>query len=148
MPPHLFVRRPAEWLKAITRHRGTISFSPNFGFDLCVRRVRDRDLDGLDLSRWRVAGCGAEPIHAQTLEAFAERFAPVGFRRASLFPSYGLAEHVVAATFSPCGRGPRSEIVSEEPESAVARSRPPGDKGITLVSCGRPFPGHEIRVIG
>ncbi len=94
LPPHLFVRRPAEWLKALSRHRGTISFSPNFGFDLCLRRVKESDLDGLDLSSWRIAGCGAEPIHAPTLDAFAEKLAAVGFRRTSLFPSYGLAEHV------------------------------------------------------
>ncbi|HEY7288020.1 MAG TPA: fatty acyl-AMP ligase [Vicinamibacterales bacterium] len=149
LPPHLFARRPVEWLRALTRHRGTISFSPNFGYDLCVRRVKDRELDGLDLSAWRIAGCGAEPIHAQTLEAFAERFARSGFRRTSLFPSYGLAEHVLAASFSPRGRGARSEVVAEEglEHERVARPACDGSAGITLVSCGRPFPGHEIRIL-
>jgi acyl-CoA synthetase (AMP-forming)/AMP-acid ligase II len=99
MRPHLFVKRPVDWLRAIARYRGTVSFAPNFAFDLCVRRVKD--LDGLDLSSWRVAGCGAEPIHAPTLLAFAEKFAPAGFRETALLPSYGLAEHVLAATFSP-----------------------------------------------
>ncbi len=150
LPPHLFVRRPAEWLKALSRHRGTISFSPNFGFDLCLRRVKESDLDGLDLSSWRIAGCGAEPIHAPTLDAFAEKLAPVGFRRTSLFPSYGLAEHVLAVTFSPRGRGPWSEVVSEHELGDERVARPPtdADKGVTLVSCGRPFPGHEIRIVG
>jgi fatty-acyl-CoA synthase len=150
LPPHLFVRRPAEWLKAMTRHRGTISFSPNFGFDLCLRRIKDRDLEGLDLSPWRTAGCGAEPIHAQTLEAFAARFAPVGFRRSSLFPSYGLAEHVVVATFSPDGRGPRTEVVNDAALTSGRVATPAsGDKGgLTLVSCGRPLPDHEIRIVG
>jgi fatty-acyl-CoA synthase len=150
LPPPLFVRRPAEWLKALTRHHGTISFSPNFGFDLCVRRVKERDLEGIDLSSWRIAGCGAEPIHAQTLEAFADKFAPAGFRRTSFFPSYGLAEHVVAATFSPRSRGPRTEIVSERGLDHERVARAAGDDAttVTLVSCGRPFPDHQIRIAG
>jgi fatty-acyl-CoA synthase len=148
LPPHLFVRRPVEWLRALTRHRGTISFAPNFGFDLCVRRVKDRELDGLDLSRWRIAGCGAEPVHAQTLDAFAEKFAPAGFRRTSLFPSYGLAEHVLAATFSPRGRGPRSDVIAEDRLEHERVARPASDTGgITIVSCGSPFPGHEVRIV-
>lgn len=148
LPPHLFVRRPVEWLRALTRHRGTISFAPNFGFDLCVRRVKDRELDGLDLSPWRIAGCGAEPVHAQTLDAFGEKFASAGFRRTSLFPSYGLAEHVLAATFSPRGRAPRSDVIAEERLEHERVARPASDAGgITIVSCGRPFPGHGLRIV-
>lgn len=123
---HAFVRRPAEWLRAISRHRATISFAPNFAYDLCVRRVRDSDLEGVDLSCWRVAGCGAEPIHASTLSAFADRFHGCGFRDTSFLPGYGLAEHVVAATFAP-------------------RGRPPCTDG-ALVSCGVPLPGHRLRI--
>jgi fatty-acyl-CoA synthase len=123
-----FVRRPAEWLRAISRQRATVSFAPNFAYDLCVRRVRDSDLDGVDLSCWRVAGCGAEPIHAPTLAAFAARFRGVGFRETSFLPGYGLAEHVVAATFAPRER--------------VIRT----DNG--FVGCGRPLPGHRLRIAG
>jgi fatty-acyl-CoA synthase len=112
MRPHVFVRRPVEWLRAIARFRGTVSFAPNFAFDLCVRRVKD--VDGLDLSSWRVAGCGAEPIHAPTLLAFAEKFAPAGFRETALLPSYGLAEHVLAATFSPLRRPLHIDRVSRD----------------------------------
>jgi fatty-acyl-CoA synthase len=138
LPPALFVRRPVEWLRAITRHRGTVSFAPNFAFDLAVRRVKDRDLDGLDLSSWRIAGCGAEPIHAPTLAAFARRFEPVGFRDTSFFPTYGLAEHVLAATFPPRGRQPKTEV----------RAGVDADDGtVTLVSCGRPFPGHDLAIL-
>ena len=86
LPTHAFVRRPAEWLRAISRHRATVSFAPNFAYDLCVRRVKDVDLDGVDLSCWRVAGCGAEPIHAPTLAAFADRFAPLAFARRAFCP--------------------------------------------------------------
>jgi fatty-acyl-CoA synthase len=149
MTPHAFVKRPAEWLRAITRHRATISFAPNFAYDLCVRRVKDRDLEGLDLSAWRIAGCGAEPIHAPTLAAFAEKFAPVGFRASSFVASYGLAEHVVAATFAPLDRLPRVEQVdaADLTDRRIARPSPRGQT-VAVVGCGMPFPDHQIRIIG
>jgi len=149
MTPHAFVKRPAEWLRAITRHRATISFAPNFAYDLCVRRVKDRDLEGLDLSAWRIAGCGAEPIHAPTLAAFAEKFAPVGFRASSFVASYGLAEHVVAATFAPLNRLPRVEQVdaADLTDRRLARPSPRGQT-VAVVGCGMPFPDHQIRIIG
>jgi fatty-acyl-CoA synthase len=150
LTPQAFVKRPAEWLRAISRHRTTVSFAPNFAYALCVRRVKDRDLEGLDLSCWRVAGCGGEPIHAPTLAAFAEKFAPVGFHETSFLPSYGLAEHVVAATFAPRGRRPRVEHM---PADDLTERRPAapnnGSAGSAamLVSCGRPFPGHRLRIL-
>ena len=150
LTPQAFARRPVEWLRAISRHRATISFAPNFAYALCVRRVKDRDLEGLDLSCWRVAGCGGEPIHAPTLTAFAEKFAPVGFRETSFLPSYGLAEHVLAATFAPRGRRPR---VEKMPADDLTEWRPAGldngtaDSAAMLVSCGRPFPGHRLRIV-
>ena len=131
MTPATFVKRPVEWLRAISRQRATVSFAPNFGYDLCVRRVKESEMEGLDLSCWRVAGCGAEPIHAATLAAFADRFRHVGFRETSFLPSYGLAEHVLAATFAPRGRWVRTE-----PRS-----------GVDLVSCGSPLPGHQLRIV-
>lgn len=132
LSPQAFVKRPLEWLRAITKYRGTISYAPTFAYDLCVRRVKDRDLEGLDLSSWRVAGCGAEPIHAPTLAAFAGRFEPCGFRASSLLPSYGLAEHVVAATLAPRDRRPHAERLAGE----------------EVVSCGRPLAGHDLRIVG
>ncbi len=148
MPPALFVRRPAEWLRAITRYDGTISFAPSFAYDLCVRRIKDRDLAGIDLSRWRIAGCGAEPVHAPTLAAFAAKFGAVGFRDTSFFPSYGLAEHVLAATFPPRGRSPRCEHVDRDDLNDRQIARAAGDgHAVSLVSCGRPFPGHDLRIV-
>ena len=150
MPPEMFVKRPVEWLRAMTRYRATVSFAPNFAYDLCVRRVKDRDLDGLDLSMWRVAGCGAEPINAATLHAFADRFARVGFRADSFMPSYGLAEHVLAATFGARQRAPRIDVVSSDAlsESGVAAPAQADDiAAIRLVSCGRPLPGHAVRIV-
>jgi fatty-acyl-CoA synthase len=148
LPPESFVRRPAEWLRAITRHRATVSFAPNFAYDLCVRRVKD--LAGLDLSSWRVAGCGAEPIHPPTLAAFAEKFAPAGFRDTSFLPCYGLAEHVLAATFPPRGRRPRTEIVSADELTAQRVAMPHDGTGasVALVSCGSALPGHRLQIVG
>src|SRR6185295_215339 len=147
LPPHAFVKRPAEWLRAMTRHRGTVSFAPAFAYDLCVRRVKD--LAGVDLSSWRVAGCGAEPIHPETLAAFAETFAPAGFRDTSFLPCYGLAEHVVAATVAPPGRRPRHDSVAADELIASRIARPPdGDheRSLTLVSCGCALTGHRVRI--
>ena len=131
LTPHAFVKRPVEWLRAISQYRGTISYAPTFAYDLCVRRVKERDLDALDLSSWRVAGCGAEPIHASTLAVFAERFGACGFRASSLLPSYGLAEHVVAAAMAPRDRAPRVDRLADD----------------EVVSCGVPLPGHDLRIV-
>jgi fatty-acyl-CoA synthase len=148
LPPDVFVRRPTEWLRAITRYRGTVSFAPNFAYDLCVRRVKD--LSGLDLSSWRVAGCGAEPIHPPTLAAFTEKFAPAGFRDTSFLPCYGLAEHVLAATFPPRGRRPRTELVSAErlTGEGVAIPDAGSSAALALVSCGSALPGHRLQIVG
>jgi fatty-acyl-CoA synthase len=129
MPARLFPKRPTAWLKAITRHRATISFAPNFAYELCVRRTKDSELLDLDLSSWRIAGCGAEPISADTLAAFAERFAPAGFRPGCFVPSYGLAEHTVAVTFARRDGPPRVDVERR------------------VVACGRPLPGHALRIL-
>src|SRR5262245_814480 len=150
MPPEVFVKRPVDWLRAITRYRATVSYAPKFAYDLCVRRVKDRDLDGLDLSSWRVAGCGAEPINAATLLAFADKFARVGFRADSFVPSYGLAEHVLAATVGIRRRALRIDVGSPEAlcEGRVAaRAHPEVAGAIRLGSCGRPLPGHGLRIL-
>jgi fatty-acyl-CoA synthase len=149
LPTTAFVKRPAEWLKAVTRHRGSISFAPNFAYDLCVRRVKD--VEGLDLSSWRIAGCGAEPIHPATLTAFAEKFSGAGFREQSFLPCYGLAEHVLAATFSPRGRVLRTEEISQDDLSmnrvAVPVVDADGRGAAPLVACGAPLPGHQLRIV-
>ncbi len=81
IPPLLFLKRPATWLQTISRHKGTISYGPNFAYALACKRIKERELEGVDLSSWRVAGCGAEPIRPETLEAFAEAFSKVGFKK-------------------------------------------------------------------
>jgi fatty-acyl-CoA synthase len=150
LPPMVFLRRPVEWLRAISEHRGTISFAPNFAYAYCTRRVRDEQLGGVDLSSWRVAGCGAEPVHAATLRAFAARFASHGFRETALLPCYGMAEHTLAVTFPRPGAALAVDTVrgAELAERGVAVPCEPGRLGAkSFVSCGRAFPEHELRIV-
>jgi fatty-acyl-CoA synthase len=149
IPPLVFLKRPACWLRAFTRHRGSLSFAPNFSYDLCVKRVTPDEQAELDLSCWRVAGCGAEPVRAESLRQFAARFASAGFRESSFLPSYGLAEHTLAASFHTPGESWRTDRVSTTAlrEEHVAIPCPADEPGsIDIVSCGRPFPGHAIRI--
>ena len=150
MTPDMFVKRPIEWLRAISRYRATISFAPNFAYDLAVRRVKDSDIAELDLSSWRIAGCGAEPIHASTLAAFAEKFGPCGFRETSFLPSYGLAEIVLAATMSPRGRRLRVErLLAHDVNVRRVATRANGTRAetVSVVACGTPLPGHDVRIL-
>jgi fatty-acyl-CoA synthase len=148
MPSLLFLKRPVTWFQAITRYRGTVAYAPNFAYALCVKRIRVADLEGLDLSMWARAGCGAEPIRAETLESFANAFAPVGFRRNALVPSYGMAESSLAISFSEVYEGMKTLTVHgptlwDKGEAVLA---PDDEDGIRLVSCGAAFPGHSIRI--
>jgi fatty-acyl-CoA synthase len=150
MSPVLFLKRPTEWLKAIHRLRGTISFAPSFAYDLCLRRVKAADLEQLDLSSWRVAGCGAEPVRADTLEAFAAAFAPAGFRANAFLPCYGMAEHTLAITFAKLGSPLQVDQISSEALVVRRRAAPPRgphERALRIVNCGRPFPGHEVRIV-
>ncbi|MFP3942068.1 MAG: AMP-binding protein, partial [Thermoanaerobaculia bacterium] len=147
LPPELFVARPAAWLRAISRHRATISPAPNFAYGLCAERIRDRELDGVDLSSWRLALNGAEPVAAGTLRAFARRFHRWGFRPEALTPVYGLAEAALAVTFSAIDRPFRSGRFERD---SLAPGRAPraasGSGGRELVSLGRPVPGFRVEV--
>jgi len=150
MSPLAFLTRPERWLQAIHRHRGTLTASPNFGYELCLRRVRDEHLEGLDLSSLRVAFNGAEPVSPETIAAFPRRFAAWGFRPEAMYPVYGLAESTVALAFPPLGRAPLVDAVRRD-ELASAGRAVPADAGdasaLHFVSCGGPIPGHEIRIV-
>lgn len=141
--PEHFLARPALWLRAIARHGAGISAAPNFGFAITERRVRDDELAGLDLSRWRLALCGAEPVAVAVLQRFAARFARCGFDAGALLPVYGLAEAALAVTAPPPGRGVRTlddcAAPAVDPESGV-----PDARGI--VSVGSPVAGMELEV--
>lgn len=142
-----FVRTPRLWLELITKHRGTITYAPNFAYDLVTKRVTERDLASFDLSSLRVAGCGAEPIRAKTLLDFAEKFRACGFDPNALLPSYGMAESCLAITFH--RRGTPMIVDRVDPEQlrqgrAVPSTAPDASP---QVSCGVPFPGHEIAIV-
>jgi fatty-acyl-CoA synthase len=150
MTPEAFVKRPIEWLRAISKYKATVSFAPNFAYDLAVRRVKDADLADLDLSSWRVAGCGAEPIHPPTLAAFAAKFRPAGFRSSSFVPSYGLAEIVLAATLAPRGRALHVErLVADDVTSRRVATHANGTPAetVSVVGCGTPLPGHDVHIL-
>ncbi|MGD0677472.1 MAG: fatty acyl-AMP ligase [Polyangiaceae bacterium] len=149
LPSLLFLKRPVTWFQAFTRHGGSIAYAPNFAYALCIKRIRASDLEGLDLSRWRVAGCGAEPIRPETLEAFVDSFARIGFRKGALCPSYGMAESSLAVAFSELGEGMKTRSVDGPTlwDTGRAKIVPDGDENaIRLVSCGREFPDHSIRI--
>ena len=145
-----FAVRPLQWLKLISRNRSTVAFSQPFGLKLCTLRVRESDLEGLDLSCWRAAGVGAEMIRPETLRNFAEKFASAGFNASAFLPCYGLAESTLAVTFSKIGEGFKSLQIDAamlvERKMAV-RLQADGRKFNEFVNCGRAIPGHTVKVI-
>ena len=143
LPPELFLVRPALWLRALSRHRGIVSPAPNFAYGLCLKRIRDEELVGVDLGYWRYALNGAEPISAVVQERFAARFAGVGFRAESLMPVYGLSECALAATFTAAG-GPKREMRVDADTLAATGRVSAGARRI--VSVGTPVPGAAIDV--
>ena len=114
MSPLAFLSRPARWLWAIHRHRGTLSAAPNFAYELCTRRIDDSQIAGLDLSSWRLSFNGAEAVSADTIAAFAERFGRYGFAPTAMTPVYGLAECCVGLAFPPLGRGPVVDSIDRD----------------------------------
>jgi acyl carrier protein len=150
MSPLAFLARPTRWLRAIHRHRGTLTAAPNFAYELCARKLPEQALEGLDLSSMRVAMNGSEPVSVDTLEAFARRFARYGLRREALMPVYGLAECSVALSFPPLARGPLVDTVERETLMREGRAVPVTTEdasALRVVSCGHPLPGHQIRIV-
>jgi 1-acyl-sn-glycerol-3-phosphate acyltransferase len=148
--PVLFLTRPARWLRAISDHGGTVSGGPNFGYELCVRRIEDHELEGVDLSSWRLAFNGAEPVSPDTIARFTRRFAAFGLDPAAVTPVYGLAECSVALTVPPLGRGLRTDTVSRERLARSGRAVPADPGGpdtVGFVACGGPLPGHDLRIV-
>lgn len=150
MSPLAFLARPRRWLHAITRYRGTIAGAPNFAYEACAARIPDNELAGLDLSSWRVAFNGAEPVSPATIEAFTHRFAPFGFQATAMMPVYGLAENSVGLAFPPIGRGPRIDWIERDTFLKTGRAVPseanaPTSKAVP--ACGLPIVGHEIRIV-
>ncbi|WP_133651190.1 non-ribosomal peptide synthetase [Paraburkholderia flava] len=148
MSPQYFLERPLRWLQAIARHRGTISGAPDFAYRLCVERVRDDALAQLDLSSWRLAFSGSEPVRRDTLDAFVERFARAGFDAAALYPCYGLAEATLFVTGGTRGTGMVSNAFATEALAASHVAVTDTDvTSTTLVACGAPQSGHTVAIV-
>lgn len=151
MSPMTFLRRPPSWLRMLTRYRPTITGAPNFAYDLCVRRATDADVDGLDLTSVELTFTGAEPVRPETIERFVERFGPCGFRTASFYPCYGLAEATLFVTGRPPGAW-RSVSVERDALEIHGTARPadpadPAGPARSLVSCGVPGPDTRLLIV-
>ena len=150
MSPLAFLARPARWLWALDAHRGTISPAPNFAYDLCVHRVIDDEIEGLDLSSVRLLLNGSEAVSPDTLERFTRRFAPYGLNAGAVAPVYGLAECAVGLAMPPVGRPPRVDRVARgvfEESGHAAPTTLDDASALRFVSCGRALPDHELRVV-
>ncbi|SDM55956.1 1-acyl-sn-glycerol-3-phosphate acyltransferases [Geoalkalibacter ferrihydriticus] len=150
LSPLDFLGRPKRWLWSIHRYQGTLSPAPNFAYEICLTKLKDEDLAGLDLSSWRGAFNGAEPVSALTLERFCERFADYGLRREAVAPVYGLAENTVGLAFPPLGRGPLVDRVEREALTRSGKAIPAkkeDEHALLIAACGRPLEGHEIRIV-
>jgi 1-acyl-sn-glycerol-3-phosphate acyltransferase len=150
MSPLSFLVRPQNWLWAIHRFGGTLSAAPNFSFELCLEKIDEASLEGLNLSSLRMVANGAEPVSAHTLRRFQEKFAKFGFRPDAMAPVFGLAENSVGLTFPPPGRTPIIDRVDRKRLTfqGIAEPARPGDTGaLEFVACGRPLPSHEIRIV-
>jgi 1-acyl-sn-glycerol-3-phosphate acyltransferase len=162
LSPLAYLSRPARWLRAFHSYRGTISAAPNFAYELAGAKIAEEEIQGLDLSAWRAALNGAEPVLPATLERFAKRFAKCGFQREALLPVYGLAEASLAVAIPPVGRGPlvdhldraafeREGRAVPQPPCTTAPDTETGAKEdsnvISFVSMGPPVPGQEVRIV-
>jgi 1-acyl-sn-glycerol-3-phosphate acyltransferase len=150
MSPLTFLSRPERWLRTIHRHGGTLSGGPNFCYELCMRRIQDADIEGLDLSTWRFAFNGAEPVSPETMHGFTRRFERYGFRAEAMAPVYGLAEATLGVAFPPPLRGPKLDRVDRERFAQGGRAVPvpvEHEDALTFVACGYPVPGHQLRVV-
>ncbi|ATB42099.1 non-ribosomal peptide synthetase [Cystobacter fuscus] len=146
MSPLFFLQRPLRWLEAVSRHGGTVSGGPNFAYELCVRKSTPEERAALDLSRWSVAFCGAEPIRQETLDRFAEAFAPAGFRREAFYPCYGLAEGTLIVSG---GRRAEPPVVRHFERDALLRgeARVSSSEGVAMIGCGQSLGDQEVRIV-
>lgn len=150
MSPLAFLARPERWLWAIHRHRGTLSAAPNFAYELCLRKIDDHAIEGLDLRSWRMAFNGAEPVSPDTIVNFQRRFARYGLRPEAIAPVYGLAESAVGLAFPPPGRGPIIDRIKRDTFMRAGKALPASEEeqdALRFVACGQPLPSHQIRIV-
>jgi fatty-acyl-CoA synthase len=147
MSPLAFLTRPERWLQAVSKYKATLAAAPNFAYEMCVRKISDKAMEGVDLSSWRAALNGAEPVKPETLERFADRFGKYGFRREAMLPVYGLAEASLGVTFPPLYRGPKVDRIEREKFTKEGHAAPvqAEDKtAIGFVSSGFVLPEHGV----
>ncbi len=147
MDPMTFLARPIRWLRAIHEKKVTLSPAPSFAYALCVNRIKAAEREGLDLSSWRLALNGAEPVNYRTVRLFCETYAPFGFQSQAMLPVYGLAEASLAVTFPELGREPHVELFDRQ---ALANGRvkvSTGKTSLAVVSVGKALPGHDVAVV-
>ena len=145
-----FLTGPSRWLWTIHKHRGTLTAAPNFAYEMCVQKLDEQDLEGLDLSSLRRAFNGAEPVSPSTIRSFNERFGRYGLRPDVVAPVYGLAEAAVGLTFPPAGRGPLIDRIQRERFAATGTAVPAEASDVhtlEFVACGQPLPGYQIRIV-
>jgi acyl-CoA synthetase (AMP-forming)/AMP-acid ligase II len=148
MAPNGFMQRPLNWLRAIHTYQAEVACSPNFGYDLCVSRYRPEQMEGIDLSNWRIALNGAEPVRAETITKFIETFAPHGFEASTVFPAYGMAEATLLISGGRRGAGHVTRTVSQAALHAHRVTAPTDDADAqTLVGCGRALEGERIAIV-
>lgn len=150
MSPLSFLTNPSRWLWMIHKYRGTLSAAPNFAYGLCLNKLQNKDIKSLDLSSWRFAFNGAEPVSPQTIRQFSTRFSAYGFRPEAMSPVYGLAEVGVGLAFPPLDRGPIIDCVQAETFTTLGKANPASENEINsleFVACGQPLPSYEIRIV-
>jgi acyl carrier protein len=150
MSPLRFIVRPESWLWAIHRNSATLTAAPNFAFELCLNKIEDSAIEGLDLSSLRMVANGAEPVSAETIRRFADRFERYGFRPEAMTPVYGLAENAVGLAFSAVGKKPIIDRISREALPQFEMAVPARDDEphpMSFVSSGVPLPGNQIRIV-
>jgi fatty-acyl-CoA synthase len=147
LPTMNFIRRPGTWLDAIDRFRGTITFAPNFAYALATRAISERKSQNWDLSCLKALGCGAEPIQPDTLRAFLDRFAANGLSANAILPSYGLAEATLAVSFIGIDDTIKTDHVDTDAMKDGHAKPGNGAGSVELTSVGKPFSGHEIKII-
>lgn len=149
MSPLQFLTRPERWLWAIHTHRATLSAGPNFAYDLCIKKIASEDLEGLDLSSWRLAFNGAEMIYPNTLREFSKRYEHYNFKTNAFFPVYGLAENSLALTFPTPNEPLKIDRIKrfnfEIEQKAIAAQA--NKDFLEFISCGKPLPDHPVRIV-
>ncbi|GAB4492768.1 MAG: hypothetical protein OHK0031_15810 [Anaerolineales bacterium] len=149
MSPFDWVRAPYRLFQSVSKYRGTLTWLPNFAYNFCAQKVRERDLAGVDLSSWRLITNCSEPVKAESLRAFYERFAPYGLQEKALACSYAMAENVFGVTQTPAGRLPVTDVIDRTAYISERKALPPaaGRPALTMLSSGRALPNTQIRIV-